>query len=408
MKLSHSLLLIVVAATMIAPAVMAATIDLRTVPVVPVESNTGPRPGRTANYFLMSRMDLGQVEALARYDLLILGLENAVNNREVLDAIRAKHPDVKLLFYVQSNEFPIGGYQNNEPSNGPWHQLYARLDTTRHLLRSPDGSAAQFWPGTRSYNLCDTTVPPILADWIAEQFRSYPWDGVFVDNVWTNMQWYCAGNVDSDHNGVKDDMRQFSQHWTTNLKWLGQLIRQRIGPDRILMGNIGGDTGDDHRFWTDVANGRMFEGWPNTLNLPALYAAYLDPSLGWVRPGTTVVHCEANENETAKIRFGWYFTLLGNGAFAVDHGPNSGPGDDNGWHDQCQWYPELFQSDYGPPVAAAFRDDASRVWVREFSRGLVVWNPMPSTASLDFTLRSGRSLKITIAGHDGSFFPTGD
>lgn len=409
MKLTRIFLMAVILLTVsCAPTkpVMAAPIDLRSIPIAPVETNTGPRAGRTANYYLMARMDMSMVEPLAKYDVLVLGLENAINNREVLDAIRAKHQDVKMFFYVQSNEFPYGGFQNNEAPGGPWHQLLARLDTTRHFLLDPTGKPAQFWPGTRSYNLTDPDVPRILDGWIGDQLAAYPWDGVFIDNVWTNMEWYCSGNVDSDRNGIKDDMKVFSQKWTANLAWFGQLLRLRLGTTKLLLGNIGGDTGTNHSFWSDVANGRMFEGFPNTLSLPVLSTAYLDTSIPWKRPGCTIVHCEANENEPDKIQFGWFFTLLGNGTFAVDHGPNSGPDGDNGWHDQLRWYPELYERDYGTPVAQAFRDGTSRVWIREYTRGLVTWNPMPTIANLTVILRDGRRIEINVPGHDGQFVPT--
>lgn len=387
--------------------VMAAPIDLRSIPTAPVETNTGPRPGRTANYYLMARMDMSMVEPLAKYDVLVLGLENAFNNREVLDAIRAKHPDVKMFFYVQSNEYPYGGYQNNEAPGGPWHQLLASLDTTRDFLFDPTGKPAQFWPGTRSYNLTNPGVVRKLDQWVQQQYLYYPWDGEFHDNIWPHdMTWYCSGNIDADLNGVKDDPQAFSQAWIRNLSWYGQLRRSHIPPGKIMMGNIGGDTGTDHSFWSGSANGRMFEGFPNTLSLPVLSTAYLDASIPWQRPGYTIVHCEANEDEVDKVRFGWFFTLLGNGAFAVDHGPNSGPNGDTGWHDQLRWYPEFYERDYGTPVAAAFRDGTSRVWIREYTRGLVTWNPMPTKAMLTIILRDGRQIEINVPGHDGQFVST--
>jgi len=404
---SLTVALSIVLSVLLSPKVtLAASIDLASIPFASVGQPSGPVAGRTANYYLMSHMDMGMVAGLAKYDVLVLGLENAVNNREVLDAIRALNPDVKMLFYVQSNEFPIGGYQNNEPPTGPWHALYARLDTLKHFLRAPDGSAAQFWPGTRSYNFTDPSVAQLLDGWIGEQLAAYPWDGVFIDNVWTDMKWYCSGNVDADHNGVKDDMAVFSQRWVANLGWFGQLLRHRLGPEKLLIGNIGGDTGTDHSFWTGSANGRMFEGWPNTLSLPVLSTAYLDPALAWHSPGMVIVHCEANDDEVAKVRYGWFFTLLGNGAFAVDHGPNSGPNGDSGWHDQLRWYPDLYDRDYGQPVTTAFRDETSRVWIREFTTGLVVWNPMQADAKLKFTLRDGRPLETTVPARDGLFIST--
>ena len=383
------------------PSQAATVIDLRSIPTAPVNTNTGPVPGRIANYFLMSRMDSSMVGDLARYDVLILGLENAVNNRSVLDAIRATNPNVKMLFYVQSNEFPIGGYQHNEPPDGPWHALLASLDTTRHFLLDPSGKPAQFWPGTRSYNLTDQSVPPILAAWVAAQFVAYPWDGVFIDNVWTNMQWYCSGNVDGNRDGVKDDMSLFSQTWITNLGWFGQLIRAKIGSQKYLVGNIGSDNGLDHSFWANAANGRMFEGFPNTLAIRSLGNAYLG-DVPWRQPGLAVVHAEANPDEMAKIRFAWCFTLLGNGCFAVDHGPNSSatPGD-NGWHDEHRWYTELYAQPRGNPVTRACREPVTGIWFREYEQALVTWNPMPDPAKVEFILRQGRRLNIFVPAHDG-------
>lgn len=375
------------------------TLDLRTIPVATTSPTTGPTAGRTADYYLMSRMDAGMVDDLAKYDILVLGLENAVNNRDVLDAIRAKHPAIKILFYMQSNEFPWGGYQNNEPPSGPWHALLASLDTTKHFLLDPTGKPAQFWPGTRSYNLTDQAVPKILGEWIADQFAAYPWDGVFVDNCWTDMKWYCSGNVDADRNGAKDDMAQFSERWEANLTWLGQIIRYRIGTGKLLVGNIGGDTDSNHSFWTPQANGRMFEGFPNTLALRTLCDAYLGP-VAWQSPGTTIVHAETNADELDKVRFAWYFTLLGNGAFATDHGPNSGPNGDSGWHDERRWYPELFNAPRGPAVTNAVRLD-SGLWLREFDQVVIAWNPMPSPITVNLTLRNGQKLNVTVPAHDG-------
>ncbi len=366
-------------------------IDLGTIPTYQQPLPSGSEPGRIANYYLTSRIGLSLVDSLSRYDLLVIGLENAINNRATLEAIRTKHPGIKLLFYVQSNEL---SWTHDEPLNGPWHTLEARLDSTC-FLHDEQGRLVSFDIGARSYDMTNPRVAQILATWIGEQFTAYGWDGVFVDNIWGHVVWYNQGHVDTDRDGVADTMSVFSHRWVTNLTALGDAVRQQVGANRLLIGNVSNDGGTTHRLWTGVANGRMFEAWPRTLPMNELADAYVGTS-GWVNDPAVIVHVEANDWQFDLQRSAWAFTLLGNGYYAVDHGPTPGSGDDTGWHDETQWPGWLLQQPRGSAITAPFRDQHSGLWLREFEKIVVVWNPNLYRVTTTLITRSGQSVALAV------------
>lgn len=366
-------------------------IDLRTIPAYDRPLPSGSVPGRTCNYYLTSRISMSMVDSLAKYDLLIVGLENAVNNRASLEAIRAKHPDIKLLFYVQSNEL---SWTHDEPLTGPWHVLESRLDSTC-FLRDEQGQSVSFDAGARSYDMTNPRVAEILASWIGEQFATFDWDGVFVDNIWGHVTWYNQGHVDANRDGVADTMSVFSHRWVTNLVALSEGIRAQIGAGRLLVGNVSNDGGTNHRLWTGVANGRMFEAWPRTLPTTELADAYVGTS-GWANDPTVIVHVEANDWQFDLQRSAWAYTLLGNGYFAIDHGPTPGPGDDTGWHDETQYVHWLIQQPRGRVITAPFHDAKSGLWLREYEEIVVAWNPNPYRVSTTLITRSGQSVALTV------------
>lgn len=371
--------------------------------------STGCAPGprvltrqypKLANIYLTNSLTDDQARALARYDLVVLGLENQHNNPRPLQLIRQTNPDCRLLAYVSTNEFPEGSYAKNEDAEGPWHDLRTRFQE-RHFLRAPNGEYASFWPGTKPYNFTLPEIAVTLVNFVSEEFDWRIWNGVFWDNVWSDVSWYNNGQVDADLDGKPDNMTVFNAQWIYNLNRLMGLSRYRLGPERLIVAN---ESLDNMGQW--LINGRLFEGFPNTLgdrsaeSLEHLLDLYQKFSRDTCPPSLTIVHTEANPTDSTVVLFGLTFALLSDGYFAVDHGPNSSdiPGD-TGWHDRLWWYDEYYQ-DIGLPLEDS-HCQGSHVWTREFQKAVVIWNPNYFAIDAKFSLLDGSSIAVTVAPRTG-------
>lgn len=334
---------------------------------------------RLANYFLSDHLTEEEARALARYDVLVLGLENQVANPEMLKLIRTLNPSVVMLCYIAANEYPV-----KMQTVPPWDALWTSL-TNDDWLWMPDGQHVQFWQGCWSYNLTRRATAKKLVEFAVTAPDASLWDGVYWDNIWKEVTWYADGNVDSDRDGHRDMMKEFSRRWVMNEEALLGLTRLRHGHDAIIIANEGGE---NIGHW--VANGRLFEGFPNTLpSIDAIMRNYTGFVENAYPPAVVIINANGDSTAVGLMRYGFYFTLMSDGYYAYDTGPS--------YHHNLWWYPE-FDMQLGSPRGPAIKELG--VWIREFDAGLVLFNAgvIPASIGLDF---AGRPHDVTVPGQEG-------
>ena len=145
---------------------------------------------RLANYFLRWEMTEQEAEELAKWDLIILDMENQENNPELIEKIRRLNPKVKILAYITSQEI----MDNTEDYRNAWlrQELAAQIDSSWYL-KDKDGRHVVNWPFTSMLNLSEQSprnasgkkFNEFLPQFVHERLQaSGLWDGVFYDNIW--------------------------------------------------------------------------------------------------------------------------------------------------------------------------------------------------------------------------------
>lgn len=221
---------------------------------------------KTGAYWTAPVMDEGQVEMLAKHDLLIIDIENMTNNRRSFKLLKEFNPDIKLICYSNPMEFwfpmvdsrPIQRRWLGEISNFPaW------------FLKAGDGSQGVFWDQMIMMNLSSTCPKyngKTYTDWMAEKLLKEVlkdddiWDGYFMDNGGGNISWVQDGKAfqfDIDGDGVSDDPAYIDRAWYEGVHGFLKKIRKAKGKDFIILANKGSVE------MMDVLDGRMFENFPN-------------------------------------------------------------------------------------------------------------------------------------------------
>lgn len=324
---------------------------------------------RTANYYLIPKIQMSDAKALSKYDILITGAENQYNNSEVLLKIRELNPNILIFAYVNLIEFPVRDIDINEPPGGPYHQMQDGIDD-RWWLRDTKGNYIDFWPGSRMINLtasCPTAHnqkwQTYLPDFALQNIIGTGlWDGIFFDEAMESLWWLNDGNIDLNGDHKKESAAEIDRAWQDGTRAILKRFQEKKGKQVLQMTN-GGD------MYYPYIDGNLFEGFPKTedSNWDKTRAAYLNDITALGSKGLVVLHAEGHdENDFQTMRYGLATALLGNGYFAMSTGPS-------GWHDKIWWYNE-FDLNFGWPVADAQRL-SNGVWQRSYEHGLVLVNP---------------------------------
>ncbi|MBI5621335.1 VCBS repeat-containing protein [Candidatus Falkowbacteria bacterium] len=338
-----------------------------------VQSRTDGYP-KLANYFLQTPISDADAMALARWDVVILGMQAQDTSPQQIQKIRQLNPQVKILAYVASQEFPASRYTTLESAAGPWHALYAGIAEQWWLLR-PDGTHFSSWPGNWSLNVTNsapvvnnqrwnTYLPQFLHDTV---MSTGLWDGIFYDNVWGNVAWVGDGQMDANRDGVKDDAAVLDSAWKQGMDTLLNTSRTLEGNNKIIIGNC-----RDLNFKTAL-NGCLIENayleapWNNWSKDNTLYAGLMvNPTL---TPLTVINNNTGNTGAQSNyrlMRYGLGSALLQNGYYSFDFGTNG--------HHELWWYDE-YDVNLGTPVSASYQVNGASLWRRDFEQGAVFVNP---------------------------------
>lgn len=314
---------------------------------------------RVANYYLLNQMPVASADTLAKYDVIVVAAENQLTSPKTLKRIHKLNRKALVVAYYASNEITYDGL--TKPTMAFWKQLAESLGEN-DWLHNTDGSYNVFWPGCRTYNLTQKATADKLVRFIVRSLDRKLCDGVFIDNIWYDVANVFKGQVDADRNGVADDRAELSRQWVANERYLLAELRRQLGPKIFILANEGGANQ-----MVATLNGRMFEGWPQTLPTVDLsLVAYRQFNDSAATPSAIIVHSGGKQSDERAVRFGLGFTLLGDGFFAYDVGPS--------FHACLWWYPE-FDVPLGAPLGPAKDVPELGIWMREFTGGVVLWNP---------------------------------
>ncbi|MFA5358309.1 MAG: putative glycoside hydrolase [Patescibacteria group bacterium] len=331
---------------------------------------------RLANYFLKTPITDDEAVKLAKWDLVILGMQAQETSPEQIKKIKQLNPEIKILAYVASQEFPRGHYDKIESVNGPWHKLLAGMSDGWWLMRS-NGEHFSSWPGNWSINV--TNQAPVnasgqrwntyLAQFMHDQVMSTGlWDGIFYDNVWGSASWVGDGDMDINRDGAKDNPTWLNTAWNEGMRTMLGKSRQLEGPDKIILGNGTND-------YKDFLNGRLIENayaWKDWVTDQYAYTDYM--SYGQNPKSTVVNNNTANTGDWQNyrlMRYGLASTMMNNGYYSFDYGTQS--------HGELWWYDE-YDVDLGQPISAAYNTDtgsseiAPGLWRRDYEKGVVFLN----------------------------------
>ena len=376
---------------------------------------------KLANYFLKTPISQDEVLKLAKWDVVILGMQAQDTNPEIFGQLRALNPNIKIIAYLSAMEFPIQNLGNLESVKGPWHKMYQEINWVWYL-KDGSGKPHSIWPGNYSFN-----VTKYCPDFKGQKFNEFLpkfiksklmgsgyWDGVFLDNVLNKISVTNNGRVDIDNNYKIDEAGWADQEWRKGMLTLLENTRKALGKNKIILVN-------SSSYGRKFINGRLYENWPDKWqggwvgqmqdykNLENNLNYY--PQIIILNPNTENT---GNNLDYKKIRFGLTSTLLNNGYFAFDFGTQD--------HSQLWWYDE-YDIDLGYPNSQPknILDKNSvqykeGVWRRDFTNGIVLVNSTRQTQSInlgpgvyekirgkqDPKTNNGRLVKkIILPSHDG-------
>jgi len=276
-----------------------------------------------ASFWQAPAMDLEQAEKLAKFDLVVIDLENWFNNSKLINHIRQQNPDGIVLAYVNPMEFfdpPVPG----RPFQQSLYQVVAN-QYPDWWLDQPNGEPIYYWNSPRMRMLNLSSVCPkyrgqswtdFLASELKTKLLSLPNkpDGIFVDNAWDDVSWVKDGNLDADNNGLRDDFHALDMWWRQGT---GSFLEKIKATGTVVIGN------EPNLCYQDILAGKMFENVPANLGSMETMILIYTQDLGQLP--LNIIHTEPKGEQWRMFLLAT--TLLGDGWFC--HGIN-----------QANWYPE--------------------------------------------------------------------
>jgi hypothetical protein len=339
---------------------------------------------KLANTFLQWTISDQEATQLAKWDVLILDMENQINNPGAIKKIRQLHPDITILAYVSSQEIRNDVYTDDQISLR--RQMFAGIPEEWYL-RDIQGQKISFWPETWMLNISDEC--PLVN---GERFNDYLpqfiqnnilstglWDGVFYDNLWDSVSWLNNGQIDLNSDSRAEVPDILNQSWRTGVLGMLQKTRQLIGYDYILMANSS-SFADYHKY----LNGRLYEDFPvlgdGQGTWQAMISDYQKLKKINVSPQIYIVNSTNNfQTNYQKMRFGLATCLLFDDLyFSYDRKVSD--------HNQTWWYDEYNLSlglPQGPAYLASTTSATEPLWRRDFQNGSVLLNNNLNSVTTD-------------------------
>lgn len=345
---------------------------------------------KIANYFLKYEISEQEAEELAKWDFLILDMENQETSPEQLIRIRELNPKIKIVAYITSEEIL-------EYVNDGYAPMRAELRSgikENYWLKDQNGNKLSFWSGTLMLdgsNCGADSWNSYLSNFINQRIKaSGYWDGVFLDNLWPDISWFNNGNIDLNHDGKKDSAATLNASWLKGSKNLLAQIRSKTGNNFLIVANGQANT----NFEKDL-NGRLMENFPSLFNNNSWansMKSYTSSINSQKAPKLTVLNSyNKNQKDYRKLRFGLASSLLSDGYYSFDYDVSD--------HGQTWWYDE-YDAILGNPEGTAYnllnkKSTAwqAGLWRRDFENGIAVVNSTNKTQTYSFNKENFEKIK---------------
>jgi len=210
-------------------------------------------------------IDANAIDSLARFDFLIIDLENMFNNYEYLVKIKKISPQIKLICYSNPMEIFDPKVGRRPFQNDVTDKIYAEYPGW--LLKTSQGNKAEFYHGMRMMNLssaCPVIDGLTYGEWMAnilldKVLSDTIWDGHCTDNSGGNISWVYPRKekIDADNDGRPDADTTLDRTWSEGMRIFLTIIRRAKGQNFIMIGNKGSVE------FSDILDGKIFEDWPN-------------------------------------------------------------------------------------------------------------------------------------------------
>lgn len=273
------------------------------------------------------------LEAVARYDEVILDASPITEYRpDVLTALRARHPGIKLFAYVTGHDIW------NLSTTDTLVQFPARY---YRLVRDLQGWLYNTGGGYFSLsrvNLAkrDITGRFIVAESLADLFYDVVvtpgiWDGIFIDVYCKSILWMetPTEHIDFVRAGYPS-LAAFDAAWAAAIDTLGDRLRRRAGPSVEMVGNCAQSTN------YATFNGWMRENFPYQnggdwyQNMFRNVGGYLPDDVHFHAPRSNYLSSwilgldPYSDTNARKVRFGLASAALGTGYAVFGGGARSG------------------------------------------------------------------------------------
>lgn len=279
---------------------------------------------RLTAFWQAPAMNLEQAEKLAKFDLVVVDLENWFNNPKSIALIRQQNSDCKILAYCNPMEF----FDPQVPGRPFQATLYQEVvkKYPGWWLNQPSGEPIYYWnsPRMRMLNLsseCPKYNGQTWTDFLAGELKSKllslpnkP-DGIFVDNAWDDVSWVKDGNLDGNSNGSRDDYHALDLWWQQGMQVFLKKLKATAG---LVIGN------EPNSFYQNELSGKFFENMP-LKNFGGFEGSVLTYTQDLNQLPMNIIHSELKNKEWRM--FILTTTLLGEGWFC------------NGLN-HAEWYPE--------------------------------------------------------------------
>ncbi|TSC98108.1 MAG: Uncharacterized protein Greene101420_879 [Parcubacteria group bacterium Greene1014_20] len=342
-------------------------------------------PKTAAIYLNSAPISPSFAKELAKWDVVILNLQAQFSSRPLILSIRKENPNVLILAYITSVEYPKYWYGEIEQplSDGIWTRLTAQL-SSEWILETYKGEEISFWPRNVAMNLGQKNASgQLYSTYLANFLKNTAvdsglWDGLLFDTVWNDVSWKGL-DIDIDGDGKKDSKEKIDAGWFAGQKEFYRYLRSIVGNDFLIITNGVGE-------YKPFSNGRMLEGFPEFFE--GGWNGSMKSYFSWNKeaktPRLVILNSDTdntgNSSNYPAVRFGLGSALLSDGYYNFDYGTED--------RSSLYFYDE-YKEDLGRAKTEAYLVGSSfasamavsgpsffssGIWRRDFDRGIVLVN----------------------------------
>ena len=289
---------------------------------------------RVANIFLKTPITPSEAKDLAKWDLVVLGVQAQNVSPEAILIMRQINPKIVILAYTLTMTAPFGFYKDLETKGaGIWHDLISQIGD-QNLLKNSAGQTIEIWPGMPLFNWESRLRGQALPQFLAKFWKEYAletnfWDGLYFDNT-EGMVSHVAKGADLNNDGLTESPSEIDSSWRQALSDLFTTLNYLTGDDFLIFGN-----GRGVKEYASLLDGAMLESFPNVYEGTAADSLNLANKIKFQlqAPGFIIIHSDThNTGEIDKEFVGVTFDMAQQiGAwYAFDYGSLD--------HSQLWWF----------------------------------------------------------------------